>query len=114
LSEVHLLGAFSNRDTAEQLDSLGQLRRRILASTSFSPSRESAPPQRIGAVPKAIAEVLSQAGERMHTSAIHRAVEHRLGRSVNYRTVKACLSNEAKAKRPRFERAAYGQYRLTS
>lgn len=48
----------------------------------------------------------------MHTTAIHRAVEHQLGRSVNYRTVKACLSNETKAKRPRFERVAYGEYRF--
>jgi len=48
----------------------------------------------------------------MHVSEIHRAVERLLGCSVNYRSIKACLSEGARKKKPRFERTAYGEYRL--
>jgi hypothetical protein len=63
-------------------------------------------------VPKAISEVLSQAGEPMHTTAIHKAVERLLGRSVNYRTIKACLSSDTQKLNSRFQRVAYGEYKL--
>jgi hypothetical protein len=48
----------------------------------------------------------------MHVSEIHRSVERVLGRSVNYRSIKACLSEGARKKNPRFERTAYGEYQL--
>jgi len=97
--------------TAKQLEKLNQLRSRILANAPSTPLIETVAPRRIGDVPKAIYKVLSRADEPMHTTAIHRAVEHQLGRSVSYRTVKACLSSETQKKRPRFERVAYGEYR---
>jgi hypothetical protein len=48
----------------------------------------------------------------MHVSDIHRAVERLLGHPVNYRSIKACLSDGARKQGPRFVRLAYGEYRL--
>jgi hypothetical protein len=110
--EIHLLGAFSNSETGAELKRLSQLRSRILANAPSDPPKKSASPPRIGDVPKAIREVLSQAGEPKHTTDIHRAVERQLGRPVSYRTVKACLSSETLKDLPRFERISRGEYRL--
>jgi hypothetical protein len=111
-SAVHLLGAFSNPEVAERVEALTQLRKRILAKRPASPLASSTPPRRIGDVPKAISKALEQAETPLHTTAIHRAVEQSLGRPVNYRTIKACLSADAQTKNPRFERTARGKYQL--
>jgi hypothetical protein len=40
-------------------------------------------------------------------------VKRQLGREVNYRSVKSCLSGGARMAKPRFDRTAYGEYRLS-
>ncbi|MGA7966743.1 MAG: hypothetical protein WCB49_12830 [Gammaproteobacteria bacterium] len=60
----------------------------------------------------AVVQVLIEASEPLHVAEIHRAVERQLGREVNYRSVKGCLSEGAARRPPRFERINYGEYRL--
>lgn len=57
-------------------------------------------------------QCLSKASEPMHTTAVHRAVERELGQPVDFRTIKACLSEEAHKPEPRLQRIAHGEYRL--
>jgi len=47
----------------------------------------------------------------MHTTAVHQAVEREFGLDVNYRSIKACLSEGVRMKPARFERVSYGCYR---
>jgi hypothetical protein len=109
---IPLLGAFSNSETGDLVEKLNQLRKRILASAPSKQPIQSRTSRRIGEVQKAISSVLGRAGEPMHTTAIHRAVEKHLDRAVSYRTIKASLSRETQAKHPRYVRIAYGEYAL--
>lgn len=47
----------------------------------------------------------------MHVADMHLAVQDMLGRSVNYRSVKACLSAGTGRNKAQFERISYGYYR---
>jgi hypothetical protein len=83
-----------------------------LANAPNEPPQHPEAPSRIGDIPKAINSVLARAAGPMHTITIHRAVEQHLGRSVSYRTIKACLSADLRSKEPTFQRVAWGEYRL--
>lgn len=72
------------------------------------------PPRRVGEVSGSVRDVLVASKRSMHVSEIHHAIEQLLGRPVSYRTIKACLSEGARIKQPRFERVSYGCYRLAS
>ena len=106
------MGALSGEGTASRLARLNALRKRLLQASADSPISSTPPPPRIGDIARAVRNVLAKAREPMHTNAIHRAVERELGKAVNYRTVKACLSEEARKPKPLFERIARGEYRL--
>jgi hypothetical protein len=67
-------------------------------------------PRRIGDIPKAITRILTDAGEPLHVTEIHRAVERLLDRPVNYSSVKSCLSGGVIKPNPKFRRIAYGRY----
>lgn len=107
-----LLGALSNKETIEALARLNQLRKRLLRECADSPPSSSPRPPRFGDIPRAITRVLADATEPMQVADIHRAIEHKLGRPINLRSVKSCLFKEAKRPKPRFLRTTDGYYRL--
>lgn len=65
-----------------------------------------------GVVQRAVVKVLAAAGGPMRGADIHLAVECLLGHPVSKHSVSWCLGAGARAKEPRFERVAYGSYRL--
>ncbi len=67
-----------------------------------------------GVVQRAIVQVLTAAGRPMRGTDIHLAVERLLGHPVSKHSVSWCLGAGARATVPRFERVAYGSYRLVS
>ncbi|HET7060191.1 MAG TPA: hypothetical protein VFH99_02650 [Candidatus Saccharimonadales bacterium] len=112
---VPLTGALSKNGTANQLARLNALRKKLLREAAKAPKLPTPPPpRRIGEISGAINEVLTNACEPLHAAEIHHAVERLLGRSVNYRSVKGCLSEGAAHRPPRFERISYGRYRLAA
>jgi hypothetical protein len=65
-----------------------------------------------GVVQRAVVKVLAAAGAPMRGADIHLAVERLLGHHVSKNSVSWCLAAGARAKESRFERVAYGRYRL--
>jgi hypothetical protein len=64
-------------------------------------------------VQRAVVKVLATVNGPMCGADIHLAVERLLGHSVSKNSVNWCLAAGARAKEPRFQRVAYGFYRLT-
>jgi hypothetical protein len=65
-----------------------------------------------GVVLRAVVKVLAAADGPMRGADIHLAVERLLGHPVSKNSVSWCLGAGARAKVPRFERVAFGSYRL--
>jgi hypothetical protein len=65
-----------------------------------------------GVVQRAIVKVLASADQPMRLRAIHSAVEDLLGQAVSKESVSWCLRRSRSGERLRFERVAYGCYRL--
>jgi hypothetical protein len=65
-----------------------------------------------GEVKRAIVKALAAVDEPMRGADIHQAVERLLGRQVSKNSVSCCLAAGVRGKEPRFERVAYGCYRL--
>ena len=108
---IHLVRALSNQGLAAKLGPLSILRQELLRSAAKSPRQSATPPPRIGAIANAVCDVLAVAPESMRIVEIHRAVELRLDRPVNVRTIKNCLSEGARGANPKYERVARGRYR---
>lgn len=89
---------------------LNKLRNKLLREAAPSASQSIPPRPRTGELPKAIATVLADASEPMHISDIRVAVERLLGRPVDYRAVKARLSEGTLLRQPRLRRIARGCY----
>jgi hypothetical protein len=72
-------------------------------------------PRRLGngVVQRAVVKVLTVADAPMRRAGIHAAVERQLGQSVSKESVSWCLCSGSRGSEPRFERVAYGFYRLT-
>lgn len=113
-AQIPLTGALSKNGTADQLARLNALRKKLLREAATVPAQPTPVPRRIGEISNAISEVLADAAGPLHVAEIHGAVERLLGSSVNYRSVKACLSDGATRLRPRFQRVSYGRYKLNS
>lgn len=92
---------------------LNKLRKKLLREAAKAPCQPTPPPRRIGEISETVSQALSDADGPLHVAGIHRTVERLLGRPVNYRSVKSCLSEGAKRCPPRFERTAYGCYSLS-
>jgi hypothetical protein len=71
-------------------------------------------PRRLGngVVQRAVVKVLGSADAPMRRVDIHAAVERQLGHPVSKESVNWCLCSGSRGRRPRFERASYGFYRL--
>lgn len=69
-------------------------------------------PRRPGWVLDAVVQVLADRPESMRLTHVHAAVETLLDQTVSKDSVGWCLSTGARGKEPRFERVAYGCYRL--
>ena len=67
-----------------------------------------------GEVKRAVIKALAEANRPMRAADIHLAVERLLGRPISKNSVGWCLAAGAKGKGPRFERVAYGFYRLVA
>lgn len=67
---------------------------------------------RFGTVSGAVLSVLAAADGPMRYVEIRAAVEQRLGVRVAASSVKQLLSDEARHRKPRFERVARGSYRI--
>lgn len=65
-----------------------------------------------GVVLRAVGRVLTAAGGPMRGTDIHAAVQHLLGYPVSKNSVDWCLAANVRGMAPRFERVAYGCYRL--
>ena len=65
-----------------------------------------------GEVQRAVVKVLAAVNEPMRAADIYPAVGSLLGRRVPKDSIYSCLSTGARGKKPRFERAAPGCYRL--
>ena len=61
----------------------------------------------------AVVSVLANEGGPMRSTHIHAAVEKSLRLTVSKDSVGWCLSSGVRGNEPRFERVAYGCYRLT-
>lgn len=81
---------------------------------SPQPIAEEPRPRRLGngVVQRAVVKVLAAAKEPMRGADIHLAVERLLGHPISKNSVSWCLASGARAEGPRFERVAYGCYRL--
>jgi hypothetical protein len=66
-----------------------------------------------GVVLRAVGRVLTAADGQMRGTDIHAAVERLLGYPVSKNSVDWCLAANARGTAPRFERVAYGCYRLS-
>lgn len=109
---MELVGSLSNPAVLAKLDALTTCRREALAHGEPRLHPASRPPARAGEIVETIVVVLAECNGSMRVAEIHRYVEQRLGRRVNRKSVKACLSEWALASRPRFQRTGYGRYRL--
>jgi len=69
-------------------------------------------PRRPGWVLDAVVRVLADQAEPMRLTHVHVAVEKLLDQTVSKDSVGWCLSTGVRGKEPRFERVAYGRYRL--
>jgi hypothetical protein len=108
---VHLLGRLTN--PSAPLEAVFE----ALPDESIQPSRRPEPQVATGrlgngVVQRAVVKVLAAAGGPMRGADIHMAVERLLGHSVSKNSVSWCLATGARAKESRFERVAYGCYRL--
>jgi hypothetical protein len=65
-----------------------------------------------GVILRAVVKVLAAADGSMRGTDVHKAVERVLGHPVSKNSVDWCLAASAKGTAPRFERVAYGCYRL--
>jgi hypothetical protein len=65
-----------------------------------------------GVVQRAIVKVLASADRPMRLRDIHSAVEDRLGQAVSKESVSWCLRRSRSGDELRFERVAFGSYRL--
>jgi hypothetical protein len=65
-----------------------------------------------GVVQRAVVRVLAATDAVMRGADIHRAVERLLEHPVSKDSVSWCLASGVRGKEPRFERVAYGRYRL--
>jgi hypothetical protein len=65
-----------------------------------------------GVVQRAVVKVLALAGQPMRLRDIHAVVEDRLGQAVSKESVSWCLRMSRCGDEPRFERVAFGSYRL--
>jgi hypothetical protein len=85
-----------------------------LETTAASCSPLVPAPRRLGngVVQRAVVKVLAAAGAPMRHADIHAAVQGQLGQSVSKESVSWCLRTGSRGSEPRFERIAYGLYRL--
>lgn len=65
-----------------------------------------------GVVQRAVVKVLAAAQRPMRGPEVRAAVERLLGHPVSKDSIAWCLSAGARGEKPRFERVAYGRYRL--
>jgi hypothetical protein len=114
LKLMPLAGACSENAVVKRLARLNKLREDLLRASAQKPRRPASPSPRNGQIPKAVVQVLESAPGSMHVSEIHRAVEAALGHAVNHRSIRRCLSEGAKLRKPRFQRTGYGRYRIAS
>jgi hypothetical protein len=112
---VDLRGLLSNHDLAASLHSLTV----ALQDQAHRPKGERAKRftyaedrRRFGTVGSAVVEVLAKAGEPMRLSAIHEAVEEKVGGDVSLHTSHDSLLRRAKGPGALFERPSRGYYRL--
>ena len=105
------MGVLCNRASRERVDRLVISRRQLLNGAPASVPPTPRPPARAGEVVEAVQAVLATHGT-MRVTEIFLAVQNQLQGEVNRSTVKACLSEGALARTPRFKRVGYGRYRL--
>jgi hypothetical protein len=110
--EVDLVGGLSNRQTQARLrrlaDRLGQADSRMRhRPAARKPLRRPG-----GSILAAIAVVLSGIEGGMRARDIHAAVQALLGEPVPVSSVKDCLARNARGKRRRLDRVAWGRYRV--
>jgi len=110
---MELIGALSNPATRNKLAKLNAIRERLLQDAPPIATTTSRPPARAGDVARTVDAVLASHG-LMRVGEIHQAVEQRLNRPVNRKTVKAYLSEGTLAATPKFVRSRRGRYRLAS
>jgi hypothetical protein len=67
-----------------------------------------------GVVQRAIVKVLVSANQPMRLRDIHAGVENMLGHPVSKESVAWCVRTSKSGAGPRFQRVAYGRYRLMS
>lgn len=65
-----------------------------------------------GVVQRTIVKVLAAADDPMRRADVHAAVESKLGHAVSKESVNWCLCSGSRGNERRFERVAYGFYRL--
>jgi hypothetical protein len=110
---MHLLGRFTNPSAplAAVFEALPDEAIEPVASTIPEPSRTAG---RLGngVVQRAIVKVLAVADQPVRLRDIHVAVESLLGHAVSKESVSWCLRMSRRGDEPRFERVAYGSYRL--
>jgi len=109
-------------EVTKVLASADQSRLRYVAKKLARLRRSDAPPRAIksqrqrdrrpGWVIDAVVRVLTDEGRAMRSTHVRAAVESLLGHTVSKDSVDSCLSKGARGKAPRFERVAYGCYRL--
>jgi hypothetical protein len=115
-TNMHLVGQLSNPfgPLATVLEAAGgALRRPAGLQRPIAVERAS---RRLGngVVQRAVVKVLASAAQPMRLSDIHSAVEELLSQVVSKESVSWCLRMSRSGAGPRFERVAYGSYRLNS
>jgi hypothetical protein len=110
---MHLLGHFSNPSSSLQAIFNALPDEPLAYSVEPAPAVPVAA-QRLGngVVQRAVIKTLGAVTVPMRASAIHAAVEARLGHVVSKESVSWCLRTGCGGDEPRFERVSYGCYRL--
>lgn len=111
--DMHLVGQLSNPSVSLVAVFEAPPNKRIT-----SPERPESCPSTTGrlgngVVQRAVVKVLTATDAAMRGAEIHRAVEDLLGHPVSKDSVSWCLAAGVKGTMPRFERVAYGCYRLS-
>jgi hypothetical protein len=109
---MHLLGRFTNPPAP--LEAVFEALPDEPIEPSMPPEPPPTPTGRLGngEVKRAVVKALAEADRPMRAADIHLAVERLIGRPISKNSVGWCLGVGAKGKEPRFERVAYGSYRL--
>jgi len=111
---MELVRALSNHATRNKLTRLSACQKRLLQGARYDARPTSRPPARAGDMARAVVTVLAKSGDSMKVSEVQQAVEGLLQRQVNRGSLKACLSEGARATTPKFQRTERGYYRLAN